>query len=326
MSARWDDLRFLLALSRHPTLTAAAASLGVSQPTVGRRLAALERRMRTPLFERTATGYRPSEAGQELAIHAARIEELMVAADRVSVDRRRIRGSVRVTSSEWLCLGVLGPSLGTLGETYPELTVELMAEARRVDVFHGESDIAVRAGRFEHPGLVQRRLATVEIGLYASPEYLARHGAPDLRAGSPGHRFLTLTDDAGLGDVAWLRAHASAAQVTVRANGRVLLGVLAAAGGGLTCLPCLVGDEMEGLQRVPSSPGPPGRELWLGMRADRRSLPRVRAVADFLTRALEDARTRLAPGVSALPAPARAPASSPAPAPRRDAREDPGSG
>ena len=63
MAARWDDLRFVLALARHGTLTAAAASLGVSQPTVGRRLAVLERRMRTPLFERTPTGYRPSEAG-----------------------------------------------------------------------------------------------------------------------------------------------------------------------------------------------------------------------------------------------------------------------
>ena len=229
MAARWDDLRFVLALARHGTLTAAAASLGVSQPTVGRRLAVLERRMRTPLFERTPTGYRPSEAGQELAIHAARIEELMVSAERVSSDRRHIRGSVRVTASEWLCLFVLGPALGRLGDTYPELTVELMAEARRVDVFRGESDIAVRAGRFEHPGLVQRRLAIAEVGLYGSPAYLARHGQPDLRSGSPGHCFLTLTDDAGFGDVAWLRAHASAAQVTVRANGR---GAPRGAGGG----------------------------------------------------------------------------------------------
>ncbi|HET9157386.1 MAG TPA: LysR family transcriptional regulator [Myxococcaceae bacterium] len=298
MAARWDDLRFVLALARHGTLTAAAASLGVTQPTVGRRLAALERRMRTPLFERTPTGYRPSEAGQELAIHAARIEELMVAAERVSSDRRNIRGSVRVTASEWLCLGVLGPALGRLGDIYPELTVELMAEARRVDVFRGESDIAVRAGRFEHPGLVQRRIAVAEVGLYGSPAYLARHGQPDLRSGSPGHRFLTLTDDAGFGDVAWLRAHASAAQVTVRANGRMLLGAVAAAGGGLTCLPRLVGDEMPELERVPASPGPPGRELWLGMRADRRSLPRVRAVADLLARALEEAQPRLAPGAA----------------------------
>jgi len=171
-----------------------------------------------------------------------------------------------------------------------------MAEARKVDVFRGESDIAVRAGRFEHPGLVQRRIAVAEIGLYGSPAYLARHGQPDLRSGSPGHRFLTLTEDAGFGDVAWLRAHASAAQVTVRANGRVLLGAVAAAGGGLTCLPRLVGDETPELERLPASPGPPGRELWLGMRADRRSLPRVRAVADLLARALEEAQPRLAPG------------------------------
>lgn len=295
MPARWDDLRYLLALARHGTLTAAAGALGVSQPTVGRRIAALERRMRTPLFERTPSGFRPSEAGQELAVHAARVEELMMAAERVSADRRRIRGSVRVTASEWLCLEVLAPALARASTEYPDLTVELLAEARRLNVFRGESDLALRAGRFDHPGLVQRRLAVARIALYASPAYLARHGPPDLRAGSPGHRFLTLTEEAGTGDVAWLTAHASAAQVTARANGRVLLAVLAAEGGGLACLPRLVGDATPGLVRVPASPEPPGRELWLGMRADRRSLPRVRAVAGLIAAALAEAQPRLAP-------------------------------
>jgi DNA-binding transcriptional LysR family regulator len=296
MAEPWDDLRFLLALARQGTLTAAASSLGVSQPTVGRRIAALERRLGTPLFERTASGYRPSETGQVLALHAERIEEVMVAAEQASADKRRVRGAVKITSSEWLCISVLGPGLGRLSRSYPELTVELVAEARWLNVSRGESDVAVRAARFDQPGIVQRRVAVAELALYAAPSYLAQHGDPDLRNGSAGHRFLTLSDDAGLGDMAWLRVHAARAQVAARANGRILLAALAVGGGGLACLPRLVGDETAGLQRILASPAPPSRELWLGMRGDRRSLPRVRAVADFITAELEAAGARLAPG------------------------------
>ena len=144
MAEPWDDLRFLLALARQGTLTAAATTLGVSQPTVGRRIAALERRLGTPLFERTSSGYRPSEVGQVLTLHAERIEEVMVAAEQASSDKRRVRGAVKLTASEWLCIAVLGPAMGRLASAHPELTVELIAEARRLNVFRGESDVAGR--------------------------------------------------------------------------------------------------------------------------------------------------------------------------------------
>ena len=298
MPRPWDDLRFLLALAREGTLTAAATALGVSPPTVGRRIAALERGLGTLLFERSDSRYRPSETGQVLVMHAERIEEVMRSAEQASADKRPVRGAVRVTASEWLCIAVLGPALARLGEAYPELTVELVAEARWLNLARGESDIAVRAARFDQRGVVQRRVAVAELALYAAPSYLAKRGVPDLRAGSPGHRFLTLTDDAGLGDAAWLRVHASGAQVAARANGRILLAALAAGGDGLACLPRLVGDETRGLKRIPVSPAPPGRELWMGMRGDRRALPRVRVVADFFADELHRAASRLAPDAS----------------------------
>jgi len=107
--------------------------------------------------------------------------------------------------------------------------------------------------------------------------------------------LVTLTDDAGKGDVPWLKAYGWAAQVSARANGRLLLASLAAGGGGLALLPRLVGDATPGLTRLDVSPLPPPRELWLGMRSDARAIPRVRAVAEFVTAALEASEAKLAP-------------------------------
>jgi len=294
---RWDDLRFFLALAREQTLTAAAKALRVSQPTVGRRISSLERRVGTPLFEKTSEGYQLSDAGQTLVAQAERIEEAVLAADRATAfGARRMRGAVKVTSAEWLCSTVLAPALAHFGQRHPEVTVELVAEARSLNLPRGESDLAIRGARFEHPGLLQRRVALSELGLYATGDYLKTRGPPDLAAGSPGHRFVTVTEDASKGDVAWLNAHAFAAQVSARANGRLLLATLAAGGGGLALLPRLVGDSTAGLTRVAVSPMPPPRELWLGMRPDARAIPRVRAVAELVTAALESVAAKLAPG------------------------------
>jgi DNA-binding transcriptional LysR family regulator len=297
MIERWDDLRFLLALAREGTLTAAATALGVSQPTVGRRLSVLEKKVGTPLIERRPEGYRLSDAGQAVVAQAERIEAAVLVADRATAfNSRRMRGTVKLTSAEWLCGTVLAPALARFGQRHPDMTVELVAEARWMNLPRGESDLAIRGARFEHPGLLQRRVGLSEVGVYGTSEYLKSRGLPDLAAGSPGHCFVTLTEDATRGDAAWLKAHASSAQVSARANGRLLLAALAAGGAGLALLPRLVGDATPGLMLLELSPLPPPRELYLGMRPDSRAIPRVRAVAEFVAAALEAVAAKLAPG------------------------------
>jgi len=293
----WDDLRFLLALAREGTLTAAATALGVSQPTVGRRISLLEKEVGTPLIERRPEGHRLSAAGEAVVAQAERIEAAVLAADRATAySSRRMRGTVKLTSAEWVCSAVLAPALACFVQRHPDITVELVAEARCLNLPRGESDLAIRTARFEHPGLLQRRVAVSEVGVYATSEYLKARGLPDLAAGSPGHRFLTATEDAGRLDAAWLKAHASAAHVSARANGRLLLATLAAGGGGLAMLPRLVGDATPGLTLLELSPSPPPRELFLGMLPDSRAIPRVRAVAEFVSAALEAVAAKLAPG------------------------------
>jgi len=131
MIDRWDDLRFLLALAREHTLTAAATALRVSQPTVGRHISSLERKLGIPLFEKTPEGYRLSDAGQALVDQAERIEDVVVAADRAAASgTRRMRGLVKLTAPEWVCGTVLARALARFAQRHPEVTVELIAEAR----------------------------------------------------------------------------------------------------------------------------------------------------------------------------------------------------
>jgi DNA-binding transcriptional LysR family regulator len=121
MIKRWDDLRFLLALARAGTLTAAATALGVSQPTVGRRISVLEKKVGTPLIERRPDGYLLSDAGQAVVAQAERIEAAVLAADQATAfDNRRMRersSSPRSTG----CAAACSPSASASGNSIPTL-------------------------------------------------------------------------------------------------------------------------------------------------------------------------------------------------------------
>jgi DNA-binding transcriptional LysR family regulator len=112
----WDDLRYFLALARHGTLSAAAHALSVSQPTMGRRLDALETRMGTKLFLRTPAGHALTAAGSEILRRVENLEREVVGIERVAVGRDAgERGLVRVTTTKWFAAAVLPSILGPLG-------------------------------------------------------------------------------------------------------------------------------------------------------------------------------------------------------------------
>src|SRR5689334_4743274 len=99
----WDDLRFFLTVARLRTQTDAARALGVAQPTVGRRIAALERRLGARLFVKSSDGLVLSSAGAEVLENAERMEQDALAVERrISGRDQGLQGTVRVTASEWL--------------------------------------------------------------------------------------------------------------------------------------------------------------------------------------------------------------------------------
>jgi DNA-binding transcriptional LysR family regulator len=298
-SSDLDDLRFFLVVARRRTLSAAAGELEVTQPTVGRRIAALERRLGARLFVRRSDGFTLSGSGRQVLEHAERMEQDALAVERhVSGRDEGVRGTVRVTGSEWLVTSVLSPLLGRLLARHPGLAIDLVADHRRLNLARREADLALRPRRFEHDAIVQRATAKLGFALYAARPYLSERGVPTSGDGR-GHVLIAMTDD--VGDVArdWLKAVLPAATLAVRTNGRDAMLALASAGVGLACLARVVGDPIPVLQRVVTSPAPPTPTLWLGVHRDARTTPRVRVVASYLTDTLRALGPQLCPADSA---------------------------
>ena len=291
----WDDLRYFLAVAREGSMSAAARTLGVAQPTVGRRLAAFERRLGARLFEAHASGQSPTATGRRLRAHAEAMEADVLAALRVASGRDAgIRGLVRVTASEWLIEGVLGNLVAPLIDRHPELTVELIADVKHVSLTRREAEIAIRPSRFQEPDVVALEVATLGFGLYASDGYLAAHGMPSFDDQCEGHRLIAMSESLGkVPDVEWLPKVAGRAHVVVRTNGRLPMRKLAESGVGLACLPHFLGDASQGLRRLAPPIAEPSRALWLGVHRETRAVARVKATVAIL----RDGLRRLGPAL-----------------------------
>lgn len=291
----WDDLRSFLAIARHRTLSGAARALGVQQSTMGRRLDALEERAGVVLLQKTPEGYVLTSAGEAALAHVERIEQEALAIERTIAGRDvRLEGTVRLTTVETMAVDVLAPILTEFLERYPGITLELVTDTRLLSLARREADVAVRLARPDGHELVARKVAEVGYGLYASPAYVERMGAPDFGAGAPGHRMiLALEDAAAVADAAWMIHTLHEAQVALRTNSRYAHAAAAEAGLGLAGLAHYVA-ERRNLIAIPTPTPAPKREVWLAVHEDTRHTPRIRALMDALTAGLRQNAQRLA--------------------------------
>ena len=301
----WDDLRFFLAIVRTGSLSAAARDLRVTQSTVGRRLASLESSLGARLLHRTPDGYVPTLAGEAILAQAKRIEEQALAVERTVGGRDALlEGVVRVTAVETLASHALAPAFCALQLGHPEIGIELLANVRHMSLAMREADIAVRLTRFEQHDLVTRRIGAMAHGLYASPAYLKRHGAPDFTAGCAGHQLVTGLDGAEVPQLAnWLAEIAPRATVALRTDSPEAQVQAGLCGQGLVCLPRLRGDALpDELQRLRPPVDQALVEIWLAVHKDNRRIMRIRLVLDAVATAIRDLAARLDPPDDVTPA------------------------
>lgn len=180
MEPNWEWYRSFLSVLKEGSLSAAARALGLTQPTMGRHIDALETALGLTLFTRSFDGFVPTEAALDLHPYAATLAATAAALQRVATSHGGgVRGTVRITASEVMGVEVLPPILAKLRETYPELTVELVLSNRIDNLLQREADIAVRMVRPTQDALVARRIGAIELGLHAQRSYLQRHGIPE---------------------------------------------------------------------------------------------------------------------------------------------------
>jgi len=285
----WGHLRFFLELVRTGSHASAAKAMGVDRNTVARRVAALEAELGVVLFERGPQGWSQTLAGQQLAELAGRVEENVLALARhVDTLDPTLRGTARLTTVPHLATHLLPPALPALRQRYPELVLEVVADARAFDLSRREADLALRTGRPRDSGLVARRLSQLAHALYAAAVTEAGgRGAVDFRAD-----FFLAEDDSNVPQERWLRELAPERRVVFRCNSTTTLLAVARQGLGVVLLPCYIGDGDPTLRRL-DGPEPPPQEIWLLVHGDLRRTPRVRAVIDWLDELVVRARPAL---------------------------------
>lgn len=289
----WDDVRSFLAIARARSLSGAARDLGVRQSTMSRRLDALEAKAGARLLQRTSAGYELTPLGEAVLGNAERMEAEAIAVDRIVQGRDvALTGTVRVTTVEYVAEKLLPQAIARLHARHPGITVDVLSDPRSFNLSRREADLAIRMTRFEGNQLVSRRMATAASGLYVSESYLAARGN---QAANRDHAIITvLEDQAHLPEALWLNEQLPQARVVVRSNDRSVQCEAVAAGLGAGCLPCFMADSYRGLIRLPGSSQGPDREVWLGVHADLRHMPRIRAFIEAFDAIFSDNRDRFA--------------------------------
>lgn len=282
----WSDLRIFLAVAREGTLGAAARKLGQSQPTMGRRLRALERSVGHTLFQRTGDGFVLTDEGSIVLSHAERMEEEALAFQRqLAGHERQLEGMLRVSSSDWFGAHILTPVLAEFAKAQPRVVVELLTDARLYSLPRREADIVFRIRPFDEAEVISRRLMHIDYGVYvrSGSAFRPRQG------GGKGTPLITMdTAFGGMADAVWLKRILPNAHVVSRSNNRDVQARLCAAGTGLAVLPRPLGDALAGVERIDLGEEPPGRDTYVGYHRDLKRLARLRALLDLVIERLAD--------------------------------------
>ena len=192
----WDDLRYFLELARQKRLSHAGVKLGVDHTTVARRIEQLEGALRCRLFESTAAGYVLTEPGQRLFAHAEGIENaIALLHDEAAGQGVRVSGVVRIGTPEGFGTAFLAPRLGQLLDEHPDLEVELLTLPRFPSLAAREADIIVTLDPPQQGRYIAARLTDFSYGLFATREYLRRHGPIESAADLANHRFAGYMED-----------------------------------------------------------------------------------------------------------------------------------
>lgn len=282
----WDDLKFFLALARHRSVRSAAASIGVSHSTVARRIAELETRMGVRLFDRTAEGYAPTVAGEEMIEAAERVEDEVAGIERrVLGTDAKLSGEIRVTMPNVVAEGLLMADFVRFGRDYPAIDLNIITSNDFADLDRREADVAirfVRIGQSPPEHLVGRRIACFHSAAYATREYVE---SVALESDPASARWI------GWGDrnafPGWVKSSAfPKTPARDRINDVMIQYQAARHGMGLAILPCFLGDPDPLLDRVGLQPPKPNFDIWLLSHPDLRETARLRVFRDFIADAV----------------------------------------
>lgn len=271
----WDDLKYVLAVYREGGLSGAAKLLGVNHSTVSRRITQLEDKIGARLFERFASGLKPTIAGVKAAETARMMEAEVLDLDLAIAGRdRELSGALKVSIPQLIFTAALVDIFKAFQQQYPKITLNIVATTDAINLHRREADVSIQANNTPEETLWGRKVLTQNCGLYASKDYLLnRNDKQSLdclhfpwRGDKPSENVLSVYPEAKV--VAFF-------DDMVAAHGAVVAGM------GVARMPCFLGDTTNGLVRVPGLELQPYSDVWVLTHPDLQHVPRIRAFMDF---------------------------------------------
>lgn len=279
----WENFRHFLAVARVGTLSGAARTLNVDHATVSRRVSALEAELQAPLVERLPRSCRLTTMGVLVYEQAKTMEAAAFTVERLTrASQDPLNGKVTLSAPPVLVTHLLAHKLVDFRAEYAHIQLSVSAQVQQVSLSRREADVALRLVRPKEPNSVVRKLAEMPFALYASRDYVARNRAED---------WSFIAYDAQFADMPqqqWLLGIAGSRIVGCALSDISSHLAAARAGAGVAGLPCFLGDAEPGLMRLSHDGDVFSRDIWLVVHRDlRRSAP-VRAVMEFVTRAIAE--------------------------------------
>jgi len=289
----WQDIQIFLEVARADRLTDAARRLNIDHSTVSRRIRRFEIDLNTQLFERSTHGYRLTGAGEQLLLFAEEMARQVAGANEsISDQNLKVSGQIRVGVTEGFGTYVITPLLSAFQRRYPELTIELLALPRAVNLGRHEADLAITIDRPRNADMIVSRLCQYRLQLYGEQSYLDRKGRPTAIEALSDFDLVGYVDDLIFSDQLCyldpvLQGLNKPPRFALRSTSIVTQLHAVLAGTGLAVLPCFMAEHNMRLEPLLSTDINIHREFWIAARAEQRQLLRVRLLWQFLKEAIE---------------------------------------
>nr|WP_312973494.1 LysR family transcriptional regulator [Pseudomonas sp.] len=180
VGGRSGEMEVLVRVAQEGSLSAAARALGMTPSAVSRIIARTEQRLGTRLLLRTTRAITFTAEGEAYLRGARRILADLAEVEDAIADQSVPKGRLRVSAALGHGRLAIVPLVAAFSARYPNIIVDLTLGDEVVDILGGQADVAVRFGPLPASPLTARKVGETGQIVVASPDYLARHGTPQV--------------------------------------------------------------------------------------------------------------------------------------------------
>ena len=284
----WDKLRVFHSVAEAGSFTHAGDTLNLSQSAVSRQISALEEALQVPLFHRHARGLILTEQGEALNKTVREVfAKLAMTEALLTESKEKPAGRLKVTTTVGFGSIWLASRVQAFLEQYPEVSMSMLLDDGDLDLAMREADVAIRMHPPKQPDLVQRHLMDIHWTVYASPEYLKKHGTPQTAEDLDNHKIILFGGyQPPVEDINWLaeagRRPGNPRRAALEINNLHGMALAIRSGLGIGVLPDYLGRDTEGLVHILQDVKAPKVDVYFVYPEELRNSKRVAVFRDFL--------------------------------------------